>query len=224
MITLDSGRAASLAVLAVAVQADEVKKADKRQRRRLRVAVQRQGPDRLENSPEGDKAKWSVKDGAIVGEGGVGHLYSERGDYENFVFRIEAKISDKGNSGQYIRAQFMQGFPTGYEAQINATHSDPIKTGSLYPFPMPRSELAEYKKKCCVMNKPPAGAGPNEWFTQEVTAEGNHIVIKVNGQTTVDCTDPHNTYKKGHFAIQQHNEGSVVSVRKAEVKELPTSK
>src|SRR6516165_2161875 len=80
-----------------------------------------------------DKARWSVKDNCIVGEGGVGHLYTYRGDYENFDFKIEAKINDKGNSGQYFRTKFQKGFPPGYEAQINATHADPIRTGSLYP-------------------------------------------------------------------------------------------
>src|SRR5437764_1991934 len=72
-----------------------------------------------------DKAKWSVKDGCIFGEGPAGHLFSERGDYENFHFRIEAKINDKGNSGQYFRATFAKAFPPGYEAQINSTHGDP---------------------------------------------------------------------------------------------------
>src|SRR5437867_1366670 len=49
-----------------------------------------------------DPTKWEVKDGVISASGqGNGHLYSERGDYENCVFRIEAKINDGGNSGQY---------------------------------------------------------------------------------------------------------------------------
>jgi hypothetical protein len=62
---------------------------------------------------------------------------------------------------------------------------------------------------------------PDEWFTQEVTVKGNHIVIKVNGKTTVDFVDEQNRHPKGHFAIQQHDPGSVVQVRKIEVKELP---
>src|SRR5262245_4728447 len=73
--------------------------------------------------PEGT-GEWTVEDGAIVGRGPASHLFSERGDYENFHYRVEAKISDKGNSGQYFRTQFMKGFPKGYEAQINATHTD----------------------------------------------------------------------------------------------------
>ena len=52
-------------------------------------------------------------------------------------------------------------------------------------------------------------------------ADGNHIIIKVNGKTTVDWTDPKNTYTKGHFALQQHDPGTVVKFRKIEVKELP---
>ena len=57
----------------------------------------------------------------------------QRREADNFRYRVEAKINDKGNSGQYFRTKFEPGFPTGYEAQINATHGDPIRTGSLYP-------------------------------------------------------------------------------------------
>lgn len=155
-----------------------------------------------------DKAKWEVKDGILHGTGGVGHLYSERGDYENFRYRVEAKINDKGNSGQYFRTQFGKGFPRGYEAQINSTHGDPKRTGSLYNFVAIKEQLHK----------------PDEWFTQEVVAEGNHIQIFVNGKKVVDYTDPKNTYTKGHFAIQQHDPGSHVQVRKIEVKELLPSK
>jgi hypothetical protein len=155
-----------------------------------------------------DKAKWTVEDGCIVGRGRVGHLYSDRDDYENFVYRVEAMINDHGNSGQYFRTQFGKGFPKGYEAQINSTHRDPVRTGSLYNFVKVLKQLHK----------------PDEWFTQEVTAVGNHIVIKVNGETTVDFTDPKNTYTKGHFALQQHDPGTVVKFRKIEVKELPPTK
>jgi Domain of Unknown Function (DUF1080) len=154
-----------------------------------------------------DKARWSVKDGSIVGEGPVGHLYTKRGDYENFDFKIEAMISDGGNSGQYFRTEMAPGFPPKhYEAQINSTHGDPQRTGSLYGIVKVTKQLHK----------------PDEWFTQEVIADGDHIIIKVNGETVVDTHD--DKYSKGHLAIQQHNEGSVVHVRKAEIKELPPSK
>ncbi len=158
--------------------------------------------------PQGT-GQWKVEDGILIGSGPASHLFSERGDYQNFHYRVEAMINDHGNSGQYFRTQFGPGFPKGYEAQINSTHKDPIKTGSLYGF---KDTLI---KEMLVK--------PDEWFTQEVTAIGNHIVIKVNGKTTVDykVTDPKKTYSKGHFALQQHDPGTVVKFRKIEIQELP---
>jgi hypothetical protein len=163
---------------------------------------------------------WKVEDGVLVGSGTASHLFSDRGDYANFRYRVEAMINDKGNSGQYFRTQFGPGFPRGYEAQINSTHGDPIKTGSLYPAFNPKL-TREQRGKIIVTEML---VKPNEWFTQEVIADGNHIVIKVNDKTTVDFVDENNTYTKGHFALQQHDPGSKVKFRKIEVKELPASK
>ena len=167
-----------------------------------------------------DKAKWEVKDGMIVGSGPAGHLYSERDDYENFHYRVEVKINDKGNSGQYFRTKFAKGFPPGFEAQINSTHSDKVRTGSLYADGRDKF-TAEEKKKMLVFDQL---VKPDTWFTQEVIVNGNHIVIKVDGKTTVDFVDEKNRHTKGHFAIQQHDPGSTVKVRKIEVMELPASK
>jgi hypothetical protein len=155
--------------------------------------------------------QWKVENGILIGSGPASHLFSERGDYENFRYRVEAMINDHGNSGQYFRTKFQPGFPRYYEAQINSTHSDPVRTGSLYGF-----------KDCTVHEML---VKPNEWFTQEVIAEGNHIIIKVNGKTTVDkhITDPKVLFLKGHFALQQHDPGTVVKFRKVEVMELPPS-
>jgi hypothetical protein len=167
-----------------------------------------------------DKAMWEVKDGAIVGTGKPGHLFSERGDYENFHLLFEVKINDKGNSGQYFRATFAKAFPPGYEAQINSTHGDPVRTGSLYADARGKF-TAEEKNKMLVFERL---VEPDTWFTQEVIADGNHIIIKVNGKTAVDFVDEKSRHTKGHFAIQQHDPGSVVHVRKIAVKELPATK
>ena len=161
---------------------------------------------------------WRAEDGLLIGSGPSSHLFSERGDYENFHFRVEAMINDHGNSGQYSRTQFGPGFPKGYEAQINSTHGDPIRTGSLYPSFGNRKELEG--KNIIVKDQLHK---PDEWFTQEVIADGNHLIIKVNGKTTVDFTDDKSTYLKGHFALQGHDPGTVVKFRKIEVKELPAS-
>jgi hypothetical protein len=162
--------------------------------------------------PKANKAtKWEVKGGWLVGSDQASMLYSGRDDYANFHYRVTAKINEGGNSGQYFRAQFVPGFQTGIEAQLNATHRDPIKTGSLY-FPK--------VKELLVLDKAPHG--PDEEFTQEVIANGPKITVLVNGKKTVEWTDPDYAKRsKGHFALQQHDPKSVISFRKIEVKELP---
>ena len=159
---------------------------------------------------------WRIKDGTIVGGGPASHIFTEL-EAEDCHFRVEAMINDKGNSGMYFRTKFGPGFPAGYEAQINATGGDAIKTGSLYPDG--RTKLKDHKKEiAAVMNT--AGHKPDEFFTQEVIAEGAHIQIVVNGKKTLDWTDPDATFKKGHFALQGHDPGSVMTFRKVEYKPL----
>ena len=170
---------------------------------------------------------WRVEDGVLVSGGrDVSHLFSERGDYQDFQFRVEARISDKGNSGQLFRAPFAPGYPAGYEAQINSTFPfDPVRTGSLYPA-FNKKLTSEQRAKIIVSDEL---VKPDEWFTQEVTVRGNHIVIKVNGKTTVDFVDKNNTYTKGYLALQQHGAwadlpDTVLHVRKIEIRELTPAK
>jgi hypothetical protein len=158
---------------------------------------------------------WQVKDGKIVGGGPASHIFTEI-EAENFHYRVEAMINDKGNSGQYFRTKFGPGFPQGYEAQLNATHVDQIRTGSLYPSFGKLSD--EDKKKILVLKDAPHK--PDEFFVQEVIADGNHIKIFVNGKKTVDFIDANKTYTKGHFALQGHDPGSVMTFKKVEYKPI----
>ena len=155
-----------------------------------------------------EETLWRVENGHLIGAGTASHLFSEK-EYDDFHYRVEAKINDKGNSGQYFRTQLGPDFPKGYEAQINATHRDPIRTGSLY-FPKVKEVL--------VMNDAPHKA--DEFFTQEVIADGDEITVLVNGKQTVKWKDPNKTYTKGHFALQGHDPGTVVTFRKIEYKPL----
>ena len=159
---------------------------------------------------------WRVKDGTLVGSGPASHVFTERGDYDNFHFRIEAMINDHGNSGQYCRAAFGPGFPMGYEIQINATHKDPVKTGSIYP--APSAKLQSFRNQISVLDTAPHK--PNEWFTQEVVADGPTLTVLVNGKQTIKWTDPEYRFKTGHFALQGHDPGTVVTFRKLEYKPL----
>jgi hypothetical protein len=157
---------------------------------------------------DGTPGNWKVMDGVIKSSGEASHLFSPRGDYKNFRYRAELKINDGGNSGMYFRTAKGPGFPKGYEAQVNSTHRDPVKTGSIYNMVLIKKMLVP----------------PDTWFTQEIEARGNHIIVKVNGDTLYEFVDANNTFKEGHFAFQYHDPTCGVEIRKIEVIELPETK
>jgi len=167
-----------------------------------------------------DKAKgpsrWEVKDGLIEGSGQPSMLFSPRGDYKNFRYRVELKINDGGNSGMYVRTPKKPTFSNGYEIQVNSTHRDPIKTGSVYTY------VHVYKQYV------PA----DTFFTQEVEVVDKlyrgkvmtHIKVSVNGEVLYEFLERERAWTEGHFAFQQHDPGSKVTIRKVEVMELPETK
>ena len=151
---------------------------------------------------------WSVKDGILLAKGpGSGHLFTDRGNFTDVHVRVEARINAVGNSGVFVRAPYKDGWPWGYEAQINAAQSD-LKTGGIY--------VSLAKSVQPSRPAPPAG----EWFTLEVIARGNATTVLVNGQKTAEYIDPKNEYPQGHIALQKHDPNTVVEFRKVEVKEL----
>ena len=159
-----------------------------------------------------EKSVWEVQDGAIQGSGPASMLVSTKGPYKNFRYRAEVKINDRGNSGLYFRTTAKPGFSDGYEAQIDSTHTDPIRTGSLYGMCHVYKKLVE----------------PGEWFTYDLTVRDDvwrgrpmtRIKITVNGDELYEYMDFEKTFKEGHFAFQQHDPGSKVSIRKVEVMPL----
>jgi WD40 repeat protein len=153
--------------------------------------------------PPDNKTKWTVENGHLVGQGTDGLLVSERNDYTNFVYRIEAKLSDKGIAGQHFLIPPDNPATGGYEARINSNHANPERTGTLHGIAQVNEPLHK----------------PDEWFTQEVTAIGSHIIIKVNGKVVVDVHD--DKYRSGHFAFKQYGPTTVFTVRKIEIRELP---
>lgn len=153
-------------------------------------------------------AQWRVEDDVLTAEGGVGHLFSPRGDYGDVEVRAKVKISEGGNSGLYVRAQPTDTWPDGYEAQINASHPDPQKTGSVYGLAPVKTHLV----------------GPDTWFDYRVLCRdepgGTRIQVRVNGILVSDVLDPERRHTSGHVALQQHHEGSVLEVRDLAVRDL----
>lgn len=157
-------------------------------------------------SPE---SVWEVRDGALCGSGPASMLVATKGPYKDFRYRAEIKINDGGNSGLYFRTTRRPGFSDGYEAQIDSTHSDPIRTGSLYGMSHVYKRLVE----------------PDTWFEYEIEVRDDvwrgrdvtRIKITVDGNELYEYLDFALTFKTGHFAFQQHDPKSKVCIRKVEV-------
>ena len=153
-----------------------------------------------------------VKDGCITGKGGRNHLFfmEEIGDFE---LKIDCKINKGGNSGLYFHAPWVEAnWPVqGFELQINSSHTDPVKTGSLYN----------------IISIPKAPHGDEEWFTYYVTVKGSVLTVRINGEVLYTYSDPvekamkdkgqdgpiteanKRISQKGHIALQQHDPESI---------------
>jgi 3-keto-disaccharide hydrolase len=162
-----------------------------------------------------------VENGTIVVNGPRSHLFYmgpvNNHDFRNFEWKADVMTFPKANSGMYFHTEFQEtGWPQkGYEVQVNNSHSDPIRTGSLYG----------------IVNVTAQHARDNEWFTQHIIVQGKRIVVKVNGETLVDYTEPANVERtpdtagrklsSGTFALQGHDPESKVLYRNIMVKVLP---
>src|SRR5262249_41088087 len=153
---------------------------------------------------------WIVRDGILqsIASGAPRNLLSERKDFASFHLRAETRINDGGNSGIFFRYPGPWN-PTVYEAQI-ALDADPIKTGSLWNLGVDRAVRETLTK-------------PGEWFTLEIIAIDNDLIVKVNGKMTTHWVDPDRTYLNGCLALQQYSPTTLVQFRKIEIKELPAS-
>jgi hypothetical protein len=155
---------------------------------------------------------WTIEDGTIVGRGERSHLYYMADQFKNFEFQTNVKINEGGNSGIYLHIDYHpEGwFFDGHEVQINNSHVDPVRTGSLWGV----VKLYETHVK------------DNEWFTVHVVVKNQNIVVKVNDKIVVDYTEPEGAngprrLGKGYFALQQHDPGSTVRFCHIRVKRLP---
>jgi hypothetical protein len=76
-----------------------------------------------------------------------------------------------------------------------------------------------------------APAEDGKWWTQHIIVKGNRVVIKIDGKTVVDYTQPEGQkpatrefrrlFDEGTFALQGHDPNSEAHFRAIRVKRLP---
>lgn len=172
----------------------------------------------------------TVDNGIIQTHGGMGLLYWTGGTLGNCTIRVVWRMQkENSNSGVFIRIpiepreEWMPVF-YGYEVQIDnhpetSGEDEYHRTGCLYSI----------SKPLAIAGKP----GP-EWNTFEITLDGLHTIVKVNGVTVTDFTEgdpaPERKFdfepfrgrrpEFGFFGLQNHSDNDIVFFKDVEMKPL----
>lgn len=166
-------------------------------------------------------ATFSVQDGAIMVFGPRAHLFYEgpvyNHSFRNFEWKAQVKTMPGANSGMFIHTAYQDtGWPSkGYEIQVNQSHTDWRKTGSVYGM----QDVKEVFVK------------DDEWYTEHIIVQGKKVTVKINDKTINEYTEPDSlsragvtTSKRlssGTVALQGHDPKSKVFYKDIMIKVLP---
>jgi hypothetical protein len=129
--------------------------------------------------------------------------------FKNFEFKVNVMTTPGSNSGIFIHTVFQdEGWPSkGYEIQVNQTHTDWRKTGSIY----------------AVQDVKEVTAKDNEWYTEHIIVQGKKITVKINDKVINEYTEgaEGGRLSGGTIALQGHDPKSKVFYKDVMVKPLP---
>jgi Domain of Unknown Function (DUF1080) len=168
----------------------------------------------------GNPESFKVANRAIVANavGPASHLFYDgpvgSHAFQDFDLRLDVLARYRSNGGVYVMTEFQaQGFPgKGFEIQVNNSHSDRIRTGSLYH----------------VVDLSNIPGQDDEWIPMEIKGQGNTIAISLKGAEVVRWTQPadwpgaYDTPGRkvgpGTIAFQSHDAYSVTAYANIRVK------
>ena len=160
---------------------------------------------------------WRIEDGMLVAQGQRSHAYyiGDEKAFKDFELKVDVMTEPGSNGGIYFHTKYQEsGWPkAGFECQVNVSHTDWKKTGSLYD----------------IANLGVTPAQDNKWWTQHITVKGNKVTVKIDGKTVLEYNEPAgakagNDFSRkldsGTFAFQAHDPKSVVRYKNIRVKRL----
>ena len=164
---------------------------------------------------DADAKSWRIEDGALVANGPRSHAYymGDEKPFTDFEFKVEVMTGPGSNGGIYFHTRYQEsGWPkAGFECQVNVSHTDWIKTGSLYG----------------LANIGVTPAQDNTWWTQHIIVKGGKVTVKIDGKTVLEYNEPPGAQpgkdftrklNEGTFAFQAHDPKSIVRYKNARVK------
>src|SRR5262245_47321400 len=142
---------------------------------------------------------WEIVDGALTACGEpTGYLTSDR-SYKNFVLSIEFDCGENTNSGVFVRSPGESG---GYEVQIWRQQPAGYNTGAI----VGTARTAR-----------PYAFRADQWNHYQITADGDHLVVELNGETTLDIHD--GAFSEGHLRLQYQQ--FPIAFRNVKIRSLP---
>ncbi len=160
---------------------------------------------------------WKIEEGAFIAHGPRDHLFyvGDEKPFKNFELKVDVMTEPGSNGGIYFHTKYQESdWPkSGFECQVNVSHGDWKKTGSLYD----------------VANVASTPAKDNKWWTQHIIVKDNKVTVKIDGETVLEYTEPPGAQPgkqftrkldQGTFALQAHDPKSVVRYKNIRVKRL----
>ncbi len=149
-------------------------------------------------------AQWRVENGALTPIPGTGGGFlCTTSEFADFEFKAEFWIDGEANSGVFLRCPLAGDITpvTAYEVNIFDAHPQ-WPTGSI-------NEVARRKGN-------PRTVG--RWNRYEIRAEGPRFLVRLNGRTVLDTTDPR--HARGLIGLQTLTGQGVVRFRKVALRPL----
>lgn len=163
---------------------------------------------------------WTVDQGVLVCKGRpIGYLRT-RNDYQNFILRLEWRFNPvtkvAGNSGVLLR---MIGedkvWPRSIEAQLQSGRAGDFWNIDEFPMAAAKDRTEGRHTAHTHAHEKPVG----EWNQYEITANGGHVTLKVNGEVLNEAFDCLET--PGKICLQ--SEGAEIHFRNIYLLPLPAS-
>jgi len=161
-------------------------------------------PSSIDGWTQIGEGNWSFVDGALQGKNGKEGFLVSKEAYTDFEIRAEFWADEDANSGIFLRCQDRNkvGAAIAYEVNIFDKRPDPsYGTGAIV-------NVAKVGQ--------PAPKAANRWNTYEITARGEHMVVVLNGQQTVDAHD--GKHRSGPIALQ--SAAGTIRFRKVQIRTL----
>jgi hypothetical protein len=148
-------------------------------------------------------ATWGVADSAIFCTGDRRGWLGTADSYTDFNLKVDFRAGAKINSGVFLRSQKTGGIPaqTGYELQI-WDFRPTYKTGALVDH----------------IDAEPTKILADQWNSYDVTAEGDHFVIVLNGKKVLDGRD--SKHSSGVIGLQYNTGGGKIEFRNIKIRPI----